>query len=993
MSAERDAATTAHARELVAASCNSPDASFAAGLADAFAAACPEVQAWLYGDAPDCSTPEGFTTLGYRSVFAGEPPSSLSDVGELIVYKTTTLHFVLGTVMAATDEHPFAHMGAQVTGIPFSGQALRRRFAVNLGAPCFQRVEVALLTDGARITHERCLAMMGGGVGGIYQEVITWHHGDAVVPGRPAAAGDAALRLLQRPWRRREPCLMCAPYGEAVPQPCPHKVNRVVGVTFGGWEDFVRRLSSRTVHGTAHFELQQPALLLAGGRPPLIPATAATGREAVGTREEVDEHWSPIASAALRDDVPGALVAQGGGGDAPAVALDPVSYEFQFFNPVEPLSYFDALRQTLEAPETEPVGEAHLLGPPADTAGLRLDTTIAGGESSSHPQTSNPGASGRGWAPRTHGTAPVTDAHPDADSGALTSGTVVAAELAPTDGGGRLGIGPRMGDADAEGGGCGSAVVGGGRSSTATTRAVSSRPVRLTDATVWVGTDEATVGSSSATAPTLHWLQAPSFEWTGYHLPAAAGSSAVHLSSTAPMFPATVPGPGARSVLPPPSRLVTELIPTFPTATPSIEAQSLTLAESWSMPHDVFVGAPPSTRSAPTVPLSQSLPESFRRPPLIASHHSEPPPRPRPHACRMCGSSFLAQSDLARHVETVHHRLRRWQCPSCEFQGLQKGHLTTHIASVHATERRYVCPECPPGPNAFRGVTRSAVQRHSRRVHQGLRPYVCVTCGSSFASTSDLTRHRRRLHQAVISTRSEALRAREEATAAAAAAREAAAADVRAGSPSASGSAEAGAPGGSVGSSSGSGTAASRVQGTGPGYMAPAYGAASSAPTLMGAVASPVIAAQGHGSAETWTSGGDADQGPSGALILDEGSAWSAALSHLVYPGLDWSPPLPNPSLGVGIPHHGGQAAAASSAVDGVVAQDLPLPTAAVDVAAAAVIAASSPLTTTVVAATSPPPSLDVALDGAVLGAPPGAARPSGVVRRRRSATDPENPP
>jgi len=991
MSAERDAAASADARQLVAASCNSPDASFAAGLADAFAAASPEVQAWLYGNAPDCSTPEGFTTLGYRSVFIGEPASSLSDVGEIIVYKTATRHFVLGTVMAATNEHPFAHMGSQVTGLPFSGQARRRRFAVNMGAPCFQRVEVAALADGARITHERCLAVTEGGTGGIYQEVITWHHGDAVVPGRPAAASDAALRLLQRPWRRREPCLACAPNGEAVPQPCPHEVNRVVGVTFGGWEDFVRRLSSRTVHGTAHWELQQPALVLAGERPPVIPTTAATGREAMGTREEVDEPSSPSALAARPADVPGALVAQGGGSDTPPVALDPVDYEFRFFNPVEPLTYFDSLRQSLEASETEPVGEAHLLGPPAGTTGRRLDTAATGGESSSHPRTSNPRASRRGGAPRTQGTTPVTDARPVADSSALASGTVLAAEGAPTDGGGLLGIGPLTGGADAGGGGCGGAVDG-GRSSTATARAVSSRPARGTDAAVWVDTHEATVGSSFATAPTLQWLPAPSVEWAGYHLPAAAGSSTAQLSTTTPMFPTTAPGPGAPSVLPPPSRLATDLNPPLSTAIPSIEAQLLSLAESWSMPHDVSIGAPPSTRSAPTAPLSQSLPDSFRRPPHDASHRSEPPPRPRPHACRLCGSSFLAQSDLARHVETVHHRLRRWQCPSCQFQGLQKGHLTTHIASVHATERRYVCPECPPGPTAFRGVTRSAVQRHTRRVHQGLRPYLCVTCGSSFASTSDLTRHRRRVHQAVISTRSEALRQREQATAAAAAVREAAAAAVRAGSSSASGSAEAGAPCVSGGSSSGSGTAASRAQGTGPRYMAPNYGAALSAPTLMGAIANPIIAAQGHGGAETRALGGEADQGPSGIPILDEGGAWSAALAHLVYPSLDLSPPLPDASLGVGLPHQGGQAAAPTAAVDGVVARDSPLPTAAVDAAAAAVTAGSSPVTTDVVAATCPPPSLDVALGDADLGAPPDAARPSGVVQRRRGGTDPESP-
>ncbi|GAB0497008.1 hypothetical protein MMPV_008331 [Pyropia vietnamensis] len=242
---EEAATATARAQAFVTAARGLPDASFAADLAVSFAADSPHVKAWLYGDAPDQEPTPGYRALAYRSEFEGQPASQLSVVGEAKVVHAVVPSYVLGSVHATTKAHPFAAMGAAVSGLTFDEMTTRRRFAIHSTAPVFQRVEVAALADGGLITHERCIVRCvtaSGEASCLHHEVVTWHHRTVCVPGEVPATETAAARL--------------------------------------GWDDYVDLLIDTPVCGTAHFELQQPATAAA--------AMADTPDEPMETRVQTD---------------------------------------------------------------------------------------------------------------------------------------------------------------------------------------------------------------------------------------------------------------------------------------------------------------------------------------------------------------------------------------------------------------------------------------------------------------------------------------------------------------------------------------------------------------------------------------------------------------------------------------------------------------------------------------------------------------------------------
>lgn len=758
------AAATARAQALVAAAGRHPDASFAAGLAISFAADSPEVKAWLYGDVPDRPAMQSTRALCYRSVFEGQPASQLSVVGEAKVINAVVPSYMLGTVLATTKAHPFAAMGAVVSGLSFAELTTRRRFVIRSDAPAFERVEVATLADGGLITHERCIVRCvtaSGAAGCLHHEVITWHHGTVRVPGEVPPTETAALRLLQRCSRRREPCGGCAPGGEVVPQPCAHVAARARGVVFSrGWADYMDLLVATPVKGTAHFELQQPATAAAAmadprGGPAGSPAAAHPDAMALSGGSSVSP---PGASAPAATVAPAGATLTQEALDAASAVLPPVSYQCEHFILDSPERFFSTtLRQAMALAEAyPPPPSATPQGRPADTAvapAAVVTGTPTVGRAGAEPRRPPPSPTNpSGWE---HAVAPSSN------EVRLALEYPAAAATEPGHAAATMG-----------------AVVHGSLYSAAAPDAVGGTAV--VDAAVGSTGGLAAVSAAATAEPTMDWLPGRvAGEFEDAPQPGAQ-SSALEQTLEPTLFPVDTP-PLFSQVTPPLFSATTPQDAASPmqgAAPPMLPLPSLPSAIStpWGTagqwPHDTAI--PPLATGAASSAASS-------RPAAAHPYHgpsrgrAASPPRPRPHMCELCGSSFSSASDLARHTSTVHDRIRRWPCELCGFSALQKGHLTTHMASVHATERRFVCDKCPPGPSAFRGVTRSAVQRHTRRVHEGSRPYACIECTSTFASTSDLTRHRRRLHGASISTRAEALRAREEAMAAARAMREAAA--------------------------------------------------------------------------------------------------------------------------------------------------------------------------------------------------------------------------
>lgn len=883
-------AATVRAQALVAAARSHHDASFAAGLAVSFAADSPAVKAWLYGATPDPPPIRGTRALAYRSVFDGQPASQLSVVGEAKVATTAVPSYVLGTVLATTDAHPFASMGAAVSGLPFAERTSRRRFAIRICAPAFQRVEVARLVDGGLITHERCIVRCvtsGGEEGSLHHEVVTWHHRTVVVPDEMPAPETAALRLLQRCSRRREPCVACAPSGVPILQPCPHVVARARGVVFSrGWDDYVDLLIATPVGGTAHFELQQPATAAATKARSLVePAVTPIAADPDAMALSVGAPVGPPGSSTDAEAVAPASSVTQGELDAASAVLPPVTYECEHFVLESPQRFFNTtLRQAAALAEAYPMAAGQAARGPADTtAASAVADAPAGGA----------GGTGRRSPPRTAaGARAPTGATPTLDTPLAVGLRAVAEPAAAVTSMGASVAGHPYRGASAVDVGVGSTDVAAVAAGIGVDPAAARAAVAAPPSRDWLpGRGEEQLGQARQTEPASSAMEHHPLQPTLFPIEPSLGLSQV----TPPSFPPTTPqlaAPQVEGTAPPTLRL-----PLMPSAasTPWVEAGQVpvdTVMRSSTAGAASFAASsrlPPAGQSpldmvmrSSTTGAASSAASSRPAPPEAPHGASRglasSPPRLRLHMCEQCGSSFSSASDLARHVTTVHDRVRRWPCPvpECRFVGLQRGHLTTHTASVHATERPYVCQQCPPGPSAFRGVTRSAVQRHTRRVHEGVRPYACVECTSTFASTSDLTRHRRRLHGAIISTRAEALRAREEAMAAAKARRGAATTSDKseAGSTSAAigGTAAASL---SIGRSSESEPSTSAVLSSLTGPMSSGYGAASATDsTPLGAVGRHLAAAPTSTGGMPSSAAEYSRWGPASEPALDDGGTW-----------------------------------------------------------------------------------------------------------------------
>eukprot|EP00177_Eucheuma_denticulatum_P005644 GFKZ01010277.1.p1 GENE.GFKZ01010277.1~~GFKZ01010277.1.p1 ORF type:complete len:775 (+),score=51.53 GFKZ01010277.1:23-2326(+) len=80
--------------------------------------------------------------------------------------------------------------------------------------------------------------------------------------------------------------------------------------------------------------------------------------------------------------------------------------------------------------------------------------------------------------------------------------------------------------------------------------------------------------------------------------------------------------------------------------------------------------------------------------------------------CKQCGSSFPKRGNLARHIQTVHLKLKPFQCRHCPASFGYKNHLKRH-QSVHERGNEFKCRSCNRN---FKGPAQLA--RHMQQVHE-----------------------------------------------------------------------------------------------------------------------------------------------------------------------------------------------------------------------------------------------------------------------------------
>ena len=117
--------------------------------------------------------------------------------------------------------------------------------------------------------------------------------------------------------------------------------------------------------------------------------------------------------------------------------------------------------------------------------------------------------------------------------------------------------------------------------------------------------------------------------------------------------------------------------------------------------------------------------------------------RKKKYKCDFCQNErfFIARSDLDRHVNRIHLKLKPFECDICKISFAERGCLKSHIKAVHIGERNHACNYCEK-----KFVEKNTLLVHINSVHLKLKPFECDQCKKRFISAYNLNLHVRLVH-------------------------------------------------------------------------------------------------------------------------------------------------------------------------------------------------------------------------------------------------------
>ena len=136
--------------------------------------------------------------------------------------------------------------------------------------------------------------------------------------------------------------------------------------------------------------------------------------------------------------------------------------------------------------------------------------------------------------------------------------------------------------------------------------------------------------------------------------------------------------------------------------------------------------------------------KSFARKDKLADHVEAVHQKKQKYLCSKCGKGFYHKFNMTRHVITCKKRGKKKEpreCPECDRVFTFKSELKRHIEVVHLKIKSHKCDQCGKGFSQ-----KCMLDDHVNAVHLKKREHQCQDCGSSFARLSQLNRHISAVH-------------------------------------------------------------------------------------------------------------------------------------------------------------------------------------------------------------------------------------------------------
>ena len=105
--------------------------------------------------------------------------------------------------------------------------------------------------------------------------------------------------------------------------------------------------------------------------------------------------------------------------------------------------------------------------------------------------------------------------------------------------------------------------------------------------------------------------------------------------------------------------------------------------------------------------------------------------------CDQCPYETSVTSQLRKHIDGVHEKIKSHFCKECGYATTRKTNLDYHMASVHNIgKKKFKCEQC-----SHRSIAKAHLRQHIKRVHETIKIKDCKDCGYSFHLESNFKKH------------------------------------------------------------------------------------------------------------------------------------------------------------------------------------------------------------------------------------------------------------
>ncbi|XP_067646445.1 zinc finger protein 502-like [Eurosta solidaginis] len=111
-----------------------------------------------------------------------------------------------------------------------------------------------------------------------------------------------------------------------------------------------------------------------------------------------------------------------------------------------------------------------------------------------------------------------------------------------------------------------------------------------------------------------------------------------------------------------------------------------------------------------------------------------------PHECPYCQKHFHSDTNIKKHILTVHSHIKRHICELCDKPFATLDHLKKHVLSQHQNERKHICHVCN------KSFTQLCHLKQHLAIHMTGKPYQCPQCEGKFWRKIDLRHHMLKRH-------------------------------------------------------------------------------------------------------------------------------------------------------------------------------------------------------------------------------------------------------